>query len=375
MRKAKINVLYVHTSLSIGGAQAVRYMFLKYLSSANFNVAICCLGEKGLYGEKLQDLGYKIEAFNRKYHLFHFLTTFKLYKYIKVRKFDIVHSSLFFANYHAALAALMARVPILIMEEHGEHSFHLKKRHFLHRIIGHYVSQAARIILCCSDQMKQEVAKVYNIPSQKILVMKNMIDDKRLEINLPREAVRDKLGFDMGSILIGTVASLGWIKNHKFLIDGFAKVNKNGVFLILVGDGPLRQELEDYVSGLSLNHKVHFLGWREDIANILNAIDIFVLTSISEGLPIALLEAMSIGLPCIVTRVGGMQEVLTDNITGRLVAPGNTEELLGALNQIIYGPEVAKKIGLTAREYVLEKFKPSNYINQILELYNRLAIR
>jgi len=364
-----INILYVHTSLDTGGAQAARYLFLKYLNNKNIKVSICCLGKKGAYGLKLEELGYQVDVFNSKYGFFNVAATFKLYKYIKTGKFDIVQSSLFFANYHTAIAGFLARISKFIIEEHGEHNFHLRKRHIFYRIIGHYIAKMSKMVICCNESMKLELAKVYNIPLRKICVLKNAIDDKIMNLICTREEMRKKMGISANSLVVGTVGSLSWIKNQEFLIDCFARINRKDKYLVLVGDGPLKQKLVKYADGLEVGDKVYFTGWREDVADILNIFDIFVLTSFSEGLPISLLEAMSMGLPCIATRVGGIPEVLKDDTFGKLVSPDNTEQLLDAINDMSCNMEKAKKIGAAAREFVLKDFSVPEYINNMLKIY------
>jgi len=359
----------VHTSLDIGGAQSVRYLFLKYLNSKNINIRVCCLGEKGFYGSRIEKLGYKVDAFNRKYGFFNIVTTFKLYKYIKSGKFDVVQSSLFFANYHAAIAVLMAKVPVLIIEEHGEHNFHLKARHIFHRIAGYFISMVSQAIICCSESMKLEVSKVYKVPMHKIYVFKNMVDDKKIEISCSREEMRNKLKVPLDAMVIGTIGSLSWIKNQKFLINCFTKINKDNKFLILIGDGPLKQELKDYADRLKISGKLCFTGWREDISDILNAIDIFVLPSLSEGIPMSLLEAMSMGLPCIATCVGGVPEIIKDDTVGITVRSNDLKMLENAMNNSSTNLEKAKEIGAMAREYVLKNFSIDSYINNVLGLY------
>lgn len=171
------------------------------------------------------------------------------------------------------------------------------------------------------------------------------------------------------SLIIGTVGSLSWIKNQELLISCFAKIDRKDKFLILVGDGPVRQKLMKYASSLGIGDRVYFTGWREDIADMLNMFDIFVLPSLSEGLPMSLLEAMSMSLPCIATRVGGVPEIIKDNTLGRIVDLNNKEELLDAIKDITSDIENARKIGALSREYVLKNFSVYSYIDNILNLY------
>lgn len=368
-----IKVLYVHTDLGLGGAQAVRYMFLKHLDKKNFAINICCLGAKGDFGKKIEELGYLVKALDEPYGLLHFSTAFKLYYYIKENKFDIVHSSLFYANYHSALAASWAKVPFLVIEEHGEHNLHRKKRHLLLRYIGRQVAKTSNLVFCCSDFVKDGVQRMYKVPEEKIVVLKNLIEDKRLEIRRPKDELRAELNIPDGAKVIGTISSMYWVKNQKILIDLISRQPKNSVYLVMVGDGPLKNELIEYTHRCGMSDRVRFTGQRKDVPDMLNAFDIFVLPSISEGLPICLLEAMSIGLPCIASRAGGVQEVLKDEETGMLVEPDSIEDLSRALRQIIDNRELGLKLGSAARNYVMDYFQPALYVNKVVDLYSQLT--
>lgn len=367
-----IKVLYVHSSLGLGGAQSVRYMFLKHLDSKLFDIRICCLGQKGEFGRKIEELGYRVDTFNKGDGLFCFLTTLKLYRYLKKNDFNIIHSSLFYANYHAALASIFVRAPFLVTEEHGEHNLHWKKRYFVYRIIGRWIAKRSKLIICCSDFVKEGVQKMYYVSDKNVLVLKNLVEDKRVEIKRSREAVRAELNIPFDALVAGTVSSLYWVKNQKILIDIVSQSDKDKLFLVIAGDGPLKNELIEYAQKKGVISKVRFLGWRKDVPDILNALDVFMLPSISEGLPICLLEAMSIGLPCIASRVGGVEEVLKDGETGITVSANNIDDFPQALKRIINNRELGLKLGSAARSYVMDYFQPVHYVNKVIDRYREL---
>lgn len=350
----------------------MRYLFLKHLDRNLLDVSICCLGEKGRFGDKIEGLGYSVDVFNQPYGLLDLSVTLKLYNYLKKKKFDIIHSSLFYANYHSALAGRMAKVPYLISEEHGEHKVHFKKRHFIYRLISWQVAGMSDKVLCCSDYIKEGVRQAYRIKEDKTVVLKNLIEDKRLEIKRTREQVRRDLNIPQDGLVMVNVASLYWIKNQRVLIDALRRMDQKNISLLMVGDGPSRRELEAYARTQGVFERVRFLGWREDIADILNASDVFVLPSLSEGLPICLLEAMSIGLPCIASRAGGIEEILSDGINGIMMKPTSINDLIEALNRIINNRDIGLKMGLSARNFVADNFRPQDYVQGVLGLYNSL---
>jgi glycosyltransferase involved in cell wall biosynthesis len=288
---------------------------------------------------------------------------------MKSEAFDIVHSSLFFANYHSTLAGTLAKIPLIITEEHGEHSFHLKTRYWFHRLIGRLIARLSDVILCCSDAMKKDIQRLYHVPEIKIKVIKNMVEDETLHVSRSRKTIRHELQLPEQATVLGTVSSLSRIKNQRLLIDLLYRFKEKELFLVFVGDGPLKEELKKYAISLDISSKVRFTGWRDDVANILNSLDVFILPSISEGMPISLLEAMSMGLPCIATRVGGIEELLSDGVTGKLVEVNNHGELANALAWVLDNRGEAEKLGLAARQHVIQNFKSSSYVNKVIKLY------
>lgn len=350
----------------------MRYLYLKHLNPGLLRVNVCCLGEKGEFGRKIEELGYHIDTFQRPYGLLSFITTWKLYRYIKKHKFDIVHSALFYANYHSAIAARLAGVKFIITEEHGEHNLHWKKKYFIYRFIGRWIAGISTAIFCCSDFVKYGIQKMYGVREDKIRVLKNLMEDKKKEIMRPRDAVRSELGVPADAFVMGTVSSLYWIKNQKLLIDLLAQPGEDKLFLVLVGDGPLKNDLFEYALRKQVIPRVRFTGWRNDVADILNAFDVFILPSLSEGLPISLLEAMSAGIPCIASRVGGVAEIIKDNINGILVSTADLGDLGRALKRVRDDSEFAQNLVSRGRRVVIDNFSPTHYVNAVYDSYRRL---
>lgn len=367
-------ILYVHNSLGLGGAQSVRYMFLKNLPRGEFSIDILCLGEKGEFGRKIESLGYRVNAFNRSYGLFDFITTIKLARQIKKHKYDIVHSALFYANYHCALAAKLSGIKVLIIEEHGEHNLHRKIRHAPLRYLARFIGNSAKSIVCCSEFVKKGVEAIYGINPDKLIVIKNPVEDKKLQLTRTRASMRGELGVPEDAYAVGTVSSLYWVKNQRALVELVARLNASNTYIIIVGDGPLKGELTDYAKKLEVNKRVIFTGWRSDVADLLNSFDIFALPSLSEGLPVCLLEAMSMGLPCIASRAGGITEVIEDGVNGLLLKENSCHELIAAVRGLFADVEMRKRLGEEARKKVTQEFTPKGYISSVLKLYGKCLL-
>jgi glycosyltransferase involved in cell wall biosynthesis len=184
-----------------------------------------------------------------------------------------------------------------------------------------------------------------------------------------------QLGLESESLYIGTVGNLRPVKNHALLLRVSQEVCRRyqHVRFVLIGHGPLRQQLASYAQELGIQRRVQFLGARSDIPEILNALDIFVLPSLSEGLPISVLEAMACGLPVVATQVGGLPEVIEDGKTGLLVPSQDEKQLAFALEVLIQHEIQRKMLGEQGRKRVLEHFSLQKMTTEYQELYESLV--
>jgi glycosyltransferase involved in cell wall biosynthesis len=181
--------------------------------------------------------------------------------------------------------------------------------------------------------------------------------------------VRAGLGLDQAAWVVGTVGRLAAEKNQALLLRAAAPLLGPGARLVLAGDGPLRPALAELAARLGVAPFVHLLGARGDVPDVLNALDVFVLSSDSEGLPLVIPEAMAAGLPVVSTRVGGVPTVLADGDTGFLVPPGEEAPLRARLAALRGAPDAARACGARAREAALARFSAERMAREYLELY------
>jgi glycosyltransferase involved in cell wall biosynthesis len=175
--------------------------------------------------------------------------------------------------------------------------------------------------------------------------------------------------------VIGLVGRLDhWGKGHKELFTAMARIReRHPVHALIVGGGRRAAEMQQLAESLGLADAVHFLGPRRDVPDLLNAMDVFVLPSYSEGVSLALLEAMAAGLPVIATAVGGLPEVVTDGDNGLLIPPRDPDALAGALERLLADPAWARQLGAKARAHVREHFSLDRLGREINEIYKELA--
>jgi glycosyltransferase involved in cell wall biosynthesis len=205
----------------------------------------------------------------------------------------------------------------------------------------------------------------------------NGVDVAAIDAARPGKAVRRELGLPEGVPVIGLVGRLDhWGKGHKELFEAMASLmERHPVHALIVGGGRRIDEVRQLADNLGLAGAVHFLGPRHDVPELLNAMDIFVLPSYSEGVSLALLEAMAAGLPVIATAVGGLPEVVTDGENGLLIPPRDAGALAGALERLLSDPAWAQHLGANARAYVREHYSLDRLGREINEIYGELVER
>jgi glycosyltransferase involved in cell wall biosynthesis len=185
--------------------------------------------------------------------------------------------------------------------------------------------------------------------------------------------MRASLGVPREAFVAGVIARLTEQKGHRYLFEALAASPElAAVHLIVVGDGNLRGALERDAAARGLSGRVHFLGSRRDLGNLLGAMDLFVLPSLWEGLPLSLVLAMGASLPVVTTKVAGIPEVVEDGRTGLLVAPADSTALGAALARVVTDRPFGASLGETARASVLPRFGADRYVDSIVSIYDRL---
>jgi glycosyltransferase involved in cell wall biosynthesis len=190
-----------------------------------------------------------------------------------------------------------------------------------------------------------------------------------------RQALREDLGLADKRRYLVNVARQHPIKDHATLLKAYYHVSRNygDVDLLLVGDGPLRRDLHELAVTLGIKERVHFLGVRNDVPNLLRLADAFVLTSLSEAASLTILEAMAASLPVVVTAVGGNPEIVRHGVEGLLVPPGDSVRLAEALHLLLSGTGRATAMGRAGAERVRKYYQLEHTVLQYRALYGRLT--
>jgi len=268
------------------------------------------------------------------------------------------------------LGAKLARVPRIIHAERG--TIEDKKRNIvLQRFLWGFANQ----VLSVSEVHRKRVTDVIGFPQEQIKTIVNGVDTERFFPNSEtKQDIRKKLGLKKNSLCIGTVGSLRPVKNHLLLINACKTILPyfDQVEVLIVGEGPLETQLRQEVETLGFSKKIHFAGGQSNIPEILNALDIFVLSSLREGMPNAVLEAMACGVPVVATAVGGVPEIIDSPQVGIVINSLDEVALASALRALLENEDKRIEIGLRGRERVVKHFSLKKMINQYHLLYDNI---
>lgn len=368
MRKS-INIMQIVFSLKIGGLENLVVNLVKKMDTAKYNISVCCLKEGGILRRELTDLGIPVFT-EQKHEGVDYTLVFRLARLLKQKKIDLIHTHNPAPWLYGAIAARIAGVKVVVHTEHSN-LFSNQKRLML---AEKFLSKITDIIISDSEKVTQHLIDKQRISPQKIRTILNGIDIEKFQKEINIKNKKRELGIKEGGLVIGIVARLEPIKDHLTLLDAFNRISKKipEVVLVVVGDGSLRESLKNRIEKLKIGDKVYFLGVRNDISEIIRIFDIFVLSSLSEGLSLSLLEAMAVGLPVVATDVGGNPEVIVDGITGLLVPPNDPESMAKAIIEILSNEKLSREMGLAGRKKIEEKFSLERMTLEYIDIYKSL---
>jgi sugar transferase (PEP-CTERM/EpsH1 system associated) len=347
-----MNIMHVVLSLEYGGLEKVVIDLASHLNNGKYKVVICCLDRLGDLAKEAENRGIKVIFVKRKPGI-DILLPFRLSKIFKDEKIDIVHTHNHAAMLYGTLGAKLTGIHKIFNTIHG------REKKIKNACIWSMIWQMNSRIITISQDAKKELVKNSGINPGKIDVIYNGIDISRFKKS------------DVDSNIIGTVSRLSLEKDNFTMLEAFKIVTSriDNVKLTIAGDGPLRESLKFKVESLKLEGKVQFMGFRNDIPEILSRFNVFALSSLTEGISISLLEAMASSKPVVATNVGGNPEVVVDGETGILVPPKEPERIAEAIIKILSDRDMAKRMGEAGRKTVEEKFSLERMVKEYQEIY------
>ena len=379
-----MKIVHVVHSLGTGGLENGLANLLGRLDFEYFQHTVFCLTTAGKIAERIDNHRIKVLELGLSSNEFRF-PLLRLAKMFHQLSPDIIHTR-GWATVDAVFAARFAGIRHIIHGEHGrEHSDvdgNNWKRNQIRRLVGHLVD---RYVIVC-DFFRSWLNETCRVKNERIVYIPNGVDTEKFrpldygsatEVGSSelRKRLRCQLGLPPDTLLVGTVGRLDPVKDFPTLMKGFNQIREDFPFakLVIVGDGPVRSNLTRLSKELGLDFSLMWLGERNDIPDLLRCFDIFVQTSIFEGMSNTILEAMASSLPIIATDTGGNPEVVSNGENGILVPVGGITELSGALQRYLSDPALRYKHGSNSRRRAIDCFDLSLMAARYAEMYENLA--
>lgn len=346
---APLRVLFVITSMPVGGAETLLVQLIRGLDRTRFAPELCCLKQLGPLGEELSReipthsrlLGHKYDA----------LVLARLLRLLRRRRIDaVVTVGAGDKMFWGRLAAWLAGVPVVISALHSTGWPDEIGR------LNRALTSLTDCFIAVARRHGRYLVEKEGLPNEKVRVIPNGVDSERFRPRADlRAGLRRSLDVPRDAPVCGVVAALRPEKNHALFLHVAASVRQEfpAARFLVVGDGPERTSLEQLANDLGLANAVKFLGTRGDIPALLSALDVFVLTSDNEASPVSILEAMSTQLPVVATRVGSIEEVVHHGVHGLLAPRGDAKAISEHVVRLLRDRKLAGKMGRAGRENVV----------------------
>jgi glycosyltransferase involved in cell wall biosynthesis len=283
-------------------------------------------------------------------------------------RFDVLHAHKFGSNLWGTLIGRSCHVPVLIAHEHNWSYSDDRLRAW---IDGQVIGRLATRFIAVSAASGERMITLEGIARRKVLVMPTAYIP---HTDSPASDIRRELGLDENVPLVGAVAGLRKEKALEVLLDAHATLTAKvpDAHLVIAGDGPCRAELEDHIARLGIDARAHLLGARRDVDAILRQVDVGVISSDWEGMPLFVFECMAAGAPLVATAVGGLPDIVTDEETGLLVPPREPAALAAAIERVLTHERVARRLAVKAAAR-LDQFRIEAVARKFADLYEELA--
>ena len=358
-----------------GGAKTHILTLLKYIDQTRFAVNLICLND-GALAEEARTAGIQVRVFSMASNV-DMMVIHRLARFLRHQAPDLVHTHGVRANLCGRSAARLAGQKHILTTIHSLVSLDYQTRlgNSFFSLVDRLSTPMAEHLVCVSHQLKASMVN-QGVPAEKISVIHNGIDVTPYA-ELSRNdglAARQEWYLTPEQKVVGTVGRLVPIKGYDIFLQAAAKVAAYApdTMFLMVGDGPCEGALQLQVRELGLEDRVIFAGHRNDIPRLFRAMDMFVISSFSEGGPIVLLEAMASEIPVVATRVGGVPEVLKDNVNGLMAEPGNPLDLADKMIRLLKNPELGTRFCQAGLDTLHSEFTRERVTKKTEQLYERI---
>ena len=372
----KPNVLFIIDSFEQGGSERQALQLLRQLhESGRCRVRIACLQDRGSLKAEAEKLGlgeiheYALTSF----YDWNFIKQLRrLIRYVKENRIDVVHTHCFYTNIFGMTGAYFARVPARVTSKGETDGFRSPLQKFAERVSFRLAHRVIANCLVVQNQLVRE-----GLSPKRIIQHYNGLDLERLKVRagITRAEARRLFGLPEGRRFITIVANLrNPVKDHQIFLRSAAQVRArvSDAAFVIAGEGELMPGLRELAVQLGIAADVHFIGRCDEVATLLFASDVGVLSSKAEGFANAILEYMAAGLPVVATDVGGVREAIVDGQSGHIVPGGSAERMAERIINVLNNHDAARAMGSLNRGIVAQKFSSERHLQNTLDLYEEL---
>lgn len=378
--KRPIQLVQLVTRLDTGGVPEQVLTLLEGLAQPEYAITVICREVSDRYRQRLEAIGARVILLkmHRLLHPSDVLAALHLYRLLRQLKCDILHTHTSKAALLGGIIGMAARVPVRVNTAHNLGCLALPQAVLrgLFWLYDKCLFTTMQGIITVSSRIRDRIVQMRVLPDSKAFAIPNGINPQPFTPNPQlRNAMRAELGIGEDELAIGCVARLVWFKGLDSLVAALPQVTAaRKVRCWIVGEGPLKQALQEQAAQLGVADKLCFLGERSDIPALLNAFDVFVLPSVSEGMPITILEAMAAAKPVVATDVGGVGEMFEPGISGLLVPPRQPQALADALNRLLADDTFRAQVATAARARIDTYFTQQTMVAATDRLYRHLLL-
>lgn len=359
----------LHT-LGVGGAEVLAARLARQLSH-RYRFLFACLDDNGTLGEELRRDGFEVHQLGRRPGI-DLKCVRRLAKLARRERVDILHAHQYTPFFYASLARGWRSLP-LIFTEHGRHfpDYPRRKRMLANRWLLRGRDRAIGV----GGGVREALIRHEGLPPRRVSVIYNGIDCECYTTADDPNVVRRELGLNPDHFVIIHVARLNALKDHQTAVRAFARVHESlpRARLLLVGNGETRRAIETEISERRLQEYVILAGERRDVPRLLSACDTLWLTSVSEGIPLTIIEGMAAGLPIVATNVGGVPEIVQHDLTGLLAPAADDASLAAAVLRLAADAPLRRRLALEGQRRARELFSEQRMVDAYAELYDEAA--
>jgi sugar transferase (PEP-CTERM/EpsH1 system associated) len=370
-------IAHVIYRLGVGGLENGLVNLINHMPEDRYRHVIICLTDSTDFKQRLHRDNVRVVELHKKPGQ-DWLSFWRFYQVLKQHGVTLVHTRNL-AALEYQIPAFLAGIKHRVHSEHGWDVFDPDGTNKKYQWLRRFLSPLVQVFIPLSKHLQDYLQYKVNIPSKKITRICNGVDAQKFYPGQSKNISECAFLNESDKLIIGTVGRMHGVKDQMTLAQAFVSLMQmkpeylDFVRLVMIGDGPLHEQAMQYLDQAQLSHCVWLPGERKDIADLMRAMDIFVLPSIAEGISNTILEAMATGLPIVATRVGGNPELVESGENGILVHPKAPDTMAKGLDTLIADTEQRKRMGLASRRRVEQQFSIDVMVANYLAVYDGLT--